>query len=64
MNKVIQFIKESYTEMTDNVSWMSYKEAQDSSILVLVASVVFALVIGVADWAINFGLDKLYQVLG
>ncbi|MBB3701097.1 preprotein translocase subunit SecE [Flammeovirga yaeyamensis] len=63
MNKVIQFIKESYTEMTDNVSWMSFSEAKDSSILVLVASLVFALVIGGADSLINAALEFIYKAI-
>ncbi|MBB6463988.1 preprotein translocase subunit SecE [Flammeovirga kamogawensis] len=60
MNKIINFIKESYTEMTDNVTWLSFKEAQDSSVLVLVASVVFALVIGAVDFGFNEILTAFY----
>ncbi|AZQ63380.1 preprotein translocase subunit SecE [Flammeovirga pectinis] len=60
MNKLINFIKESYTEMTDNVTWLSFKEAQDSSVLVLVASVVFALVIGAVDFGFNEILTAFY----
>ncbi|NLR93274.1 MULTISPECIES: preprotein translocase subunit SecE [Flammeovirga] len=61
MNKLMQFLRESYTEMTDNVSWLSFKEAQDSSILVLVASVVFALVIGLVDLGFNEALTFFYN---
>lgn len=61
MNKLMQFFKESYIEMTDNVSWLSFKEAQDSSVLVLVASLVFALVIGGVDFGFNELLTLFYS---
>ena len=61
MNKLMQFLRESYTEMTDNVSWLSFKEAQDSSLLVLVASLVFALAIGAVDFVFNESLTNIYN---
>lgn len=49
MSKIQLFIKDSYYEMTNKVSWPKYKQLQNSSILVLVASLIFALVIGLID---------------
>ena len=53
MQKLIKFIKESTVEMRDKVSWPKYKDLQGSSILVLVASMIFALLIGVIDLAFD-----------
>ncbi|MEH0157544.1 preprotein translocase subunit SecE [Limibacter armeniacum] len=61
MNKFVQFLRESYTEMTENVTWSSFSELQQSSILVLVSSLIFALVIGLADTAFNESLSAFYN---
>ena len=49
MNKVVDFIKGSIDEMTNNVTWSKYSELQSSTILVIVASIVFAVLIGLVD---------------
>lgn len=61
MNKFVQFLKDSYTEMTENVSWSTFKELQQSSVLVLVASLIFAIVIGLVDVAFNESLKAFYD---
>ena len=45
MRKFINYVKESYAEMTKKVSWPSWDRLQNSAIVVMVASVIFALVI-------------------
>ncbi|MBT29762.1 MAG: preprotein translocase subunit SecE [Thalassobius sp.] len=59
-NKIKIFLKDSYVEMTQHVTWSSYRELQNSSILVLVASLIFALVIGVIDAGFRTVLDMFY----
>ena len=49
MLKIKSFIKDSYWEMKNKVTWPTYKELQESSILVLIASMIFALLIGAMD---------------
>ncbi|CAN5613776.1 preprotein translocase subunit SecE [soil metagenome] len=49
MSKFQLFIKDSYYEMTNKVSWPKYKQLQNSSVLVLVASLIFAILIGLID---------------
>jgi len=61
MNKVIAFIKESYTELVHKVSWPKYSDLVNSSILVLVASLIFALFIGVIDLAFENALRWFYN---
>ena len=55
MRKFINYVKESYAEMTKKVSWPSWDKLQNSAIVVMVASVSFALVI--------FALDFCFQPL-
>jgi preprotein translocase subunit SecE len=61
MNKLTQFVKDSYQEMKDNVSWPSRVELQNSAMLVLVASLLFAMVIGLVDLAFKNGLAAYYN---
>lgn len=61
MNKLRTFVQESYDEMKHKVTWPTYTELQRSSILVLVASLIFALVIGAMDYAFENGLGKFYE---
>jgi preprotein translocase subunit SecE len=61
MNKIIQFLKESRTEMLENVTWTKYSELQNNSILVLIASLIFAIFIGLIDFALDKGLTLIYQ---
>lgn len=43
------FVLESYDEMKNKVTWPKYSFLQNSAVLVLVASLIFALFIGVVD---------------
>lgn len=61
MLKLKTFIKESVEEMRNKVSWPKYAELQNSSILVLVASLIFALVIGLIDLVFKETMDWFYS---
>ena len=57
MAAVVQFIKESYEEMTQKVTWPTWGELQSSAILVLVASLIIAMVILAMDKGSTLVLD-------
>ena len=61
MSKVITFIKESYQELVNKVSWPKYADLQNSAILVLVASLIFALMIGAIDYAVENIMEFVYE---
>lgn len=61
MSTLIAFIKDSYVEMTTKVSWPKYAELQNSSILVLVASLIFAIVVGAMDLVFNSAMEWFYN---
>ncbi len=61
MNKLFSFFKESYTEITEKVSWSPYKELQANTYLVLIASLLLALVIGGVDKVFDISLGFLYS---
>jgi preprotein translocase subunit SecE len=61
MQKIGNYFAESWDEIKNKVSWSSYSELQGSAILVLVASTIFALVIGAMDWVFKTGLHWFYR---
>ena len=49
MKKIINYIKESYSELVNKVSWPTRTEVVNSSVVVLSASVIIAIVILAMD---------------
>lgn len=62
MRRFINYLKESYFEMTKKVSWPSWDKLQSSAILVMVASVIFAVVIFVMDYAFQNLMSAIYTL--
>jgi preprotein translocase subunit SecE len=61
MNKLMDFFRASYDEITEHVTWTKFGELQNLTTLVLVASLIFAIVIFGADFALEKGLDAFYK---
>ena len=62
MRKFINYLKESYAELTKKVSWPSWDKLQNSAIVVMVASVIFALVIFAMDKVIELAMKLIYTL--
>ena len=63
MSKLSVYFKESYNELTKKVSWPTWAQLQSSAIVVLVASVLFAVVIFLMDFAFNNLMTGIYNLL-
>ncbi len=63
MAAVTEYIKESYIELTQKVTWPTWRELQNSAVVVLVAAILIALTIYGMDQVIYFVLNKLYTSL-
>jgi len=63
MASVSEYIKESYIELTQKVTWPTWRELQSSAILVLVASLIIALIILLMDQTIGYVLKQFYSSL-
>lgn len=61
MEKLKAYILESVDEIRNKVSWPKFSELQSSAILVLVASFIFALVIGFIDLGFKNALAWFYK---
>jgi len=63
MNKIKLYIQESYTELVKKVSWPSWSQLQNSAIVVMVASLIFALVIFAMDMGFRNIMTTIYKML-
>ena len=63
MAKVSEYIKESYIELTQKVTWPTWRELQNSAVLVLVAAFIIAMIILLMDQTIAFVLKQFYSTL-
>jgi len=61
MDKISTFFKEAYNELTHKVTWPKLGELQNSSMLVLVASLIFALMIGLFDLGFENAMTWFYS---
>ena len=62
MRKFINYLKESYAELTKKVSWPTWDKLQNSAIVVMVASVILALVVLVIDFCIKHAVSAIYTL--
>ena len=59
--KLKKFIVDSIDELRNKVSWPKYNELQSSSVLVLVASMIFAIIIGAIDFVFDNIMTWFYN---
>tara|TARA_X000001036_G_C20243679_1_gene629168 strand:- start:363 stop:554 length:192 start_codon:yes stop_codon:yes gene_type:complete len=62
MAKKESYIKSSYEELVNKVSWPSWTELQSSSIVVAIASIIIALIIYLMDQTFSSILNIFYSL--
>ena len=62
MRKIINYLKESFTELTKKVTWPSWEKLQSSALLVLVATIILAAVVWVIDFAFQHLMEFIYAL--
>ncbi|MBO5499830.1 MAG: preprotein translocase subunit SecE [Bacteroidales bacterium] len=62
MRRFINYLKESYAEMTKKVTWPTWDKLQSSAIVVMVASVIIALMIFAMDFVIETVMKFIYTL--
>lgn len=60
MAKIGTYIKESTDELLNKVSWPTWPELQSSAVIVLVASVIFAIIIYLMDTSFSNLMKFIY----
>ncbi|MBR1576027.1 MAG: preprotein translocase subunit SecE [Bacteroidales bacterium] len=59
MRKFINYLKESYVELTKKTTWPSWEKLQSSAFLVMVATIILA----AALWLIDFAFQHLMTLI-
>jgi preprotein translocase subunit SecE len=62
MNNFIQYIKDSFEELNTNMTWISREEAQKSTVVVAVFTIVFAISVAIIDKGFQFVLDWFFAL--
>ena len=60
---MFRYIKESYNELVHKVSWPTFGQLQSSTIVVMIASLLFAIVVLAMDLSFENIMAAIYKTL-
>lgn len=63
MTGIISYVKESFEELKNNVSWTPWPEAQRLTILVAVFSIIFSLAIWGVDTVFSKAIKAYFGII-
>ncbi len=59
---LIQYIKDSLQELRNKVSWISWEEAQNSTVVVAIFTIVFAIAVFFVDKIFQSGITEYFKL--
>ncbi len=62
MESIKKYVSESYSELVNKVTWPNWANLQSSTIVVIVSSVIFALLVFVMDVISKSALNLIYGI--
>jgi preprotein translocase subunit SecE len=62
MNKVSNYFRDSYKELLEKVTWPNWTQLQQSTMIVLVSTLIITAVIAVMDLVAAGGLNFIYKL--
>ena len=62
MNKISLFIRDSYKEMMQKVTWPNWEQLQQSTMIVLAATILITFMVWIMDTAVNAVLKFVYSL--
>ena len=62
MNKISNYFRDSYKELQEKVTWPNWTQLQQSTMIVLVATLVITAVVALMDLVSNGGLKFIYKL--
>lgn len=62
MNKLALYVKDSYNEMMHKVTWPSWEELQQSTMIVLIATILITALVALMDFVSNGLLNFIYSL--
>jgi preprotein translocase subunit SecE len=63
MNKITTYLKESYRELVEKVTWPTWLQLQQSTVIVLVATLLVTGVVWVMDLVAQQALKFIYSLI-
>jgi preprotein translocase subunit SecE len=63
MNKIGNYFKDSFKELTEKVSWPTWPQLQQSTMIVLAATLVITFVVMAMDFVAGRGMNFVYDIL-
>jgi preprotein translocase subunit SecE len=63
MNKISNYFRESYKELVEKVSWPTWPQLQQSTMIVLAATLVVTLLVMTMDFAAGNVMRQVYKAL-
>jgi preprotein translocase subunit SecE len=64
MNKITTYFRESYRELLEKVTWPSWTQLQQSTVIVLIATLLITLIVWVMDLVSSTILHFIYSLFG
>ena len=62
MNKIGLYIRDSYNELLHKVTWPTWEELQQSTMIVLVATIIITAIVALMDFVSNGVLKFVYSL--
>ncbi len=59
---LVNYIKESFEELKNNVTWENREQAQKDTVLVAVFTIIFALAVFVVDKFFQSALEQFFNI--
>jgi preprotein translocase subunit SecE len=62
MNKLTAYFRDSYKELNEKVTWPTWEQLQQSTMIVLIATLVITAIVALMDFGINGVLKFVYSL--
>lgn len=62
MSKIKTYFEEVSNELLNKVTWPTWSELQESAIIVMIASVIFAVIVWLMDFGFRHLMELIYSV--
>ena len=63
MNKITTYFSESYKELVEKVTWPNWEQLQQSTMIVLGATLFITAIVALMDFVANGSLKFIYNLL-
>jgi preprotein translocase subunit SecE len=63
MNKITTYFRESYKELVEKVSWPTWPQLQQATVIVLVATILITFIVWIMDTVSSAVLHLIYSFL-